>query len=270
MRQGPKMLGIILLGTSAACAHTGSLFPQGGARSRGILGPTVAVTDTLEQGLSAWLSGSNVTKAFRPYTASARQGVVSRARQHGVRSARVLGMELELLYFKGAEPVYYLRTFVHPGPTGPAFLHFRGREPRRERGTGRRRLYVRGHPFSAFTGQSAGLAEAARGLARTLRAGRCSALWIARPLEFLEAIPEGLRRRLERGLGRTRRGLEEQCRRLSEVDADRIELRIDDFSALGLDADGKMAGLIRGELRLRTGGRIHVRMGSFRPVRRLR
>jgi len=213
------------------------------------------IQTVLGKGMSAVLKGQD-GKAFGPLVANAKHPFGPELKAAGAVSARLLAVELELVFYSGDKPAYYLRSAVAPTRRGPAFVEIKGREVKD-------RLYVKPHPLSDFKGAAAPFATTAQALAKVLAAKDCSVrLPVAAPSEF-DFLPPKIGLRAGRDLEKTRASLQEVCTHVAALKATRIEVRVDDVVYAALDKDGKMVGLIKAGFEL-VGGRLTVNYGKFR------
>lgn len=243
----------------------GLLAPAGAANAvpSKALSPLNTVNKRLKRGINAVIRGTPPNRAFSPIKAMARKpGLAGDLRTVGARSAVLIGYEFELIFFSGPSAVYYLRTFVHPGPKGPAFLNVSGR--RLIPAGGR---YVRGRSPKAHTGTAAPFGRAATALLKVLRSSSCKRLPVVNPAPLKRRVTSRrIAARLLGDVAKTRRGIKRACNDLTSIRSDRVELRIDDVVFGAVNAKGKIFGMIGGELRFRRNV-LHVELGGFRPFR---
>lgn len=221
------------------------------------LAPLGDVTAALERGAAAVAQGKD-DKSFAPLAAKQETAFGPEAKAAAVSSARLIGMEYELVLSKGEKPVYYLRAAVASTRNGPRFSEFKGREIKDK-------LYVKPHPLSAFKGSAAPLAAAAQGLWAVLSAQDCrSRVPLASRSDF-DFLPAKLSDRAGRELDRARNELQAECARIAALQATKIELRVDDVVFAALSKDDKMVGMIKVGLELQQ-DQLTVGFGQFRPT----
>jgi hypothetical protein len=227
------------------------------------LSPLNTINKRLKRGINAVIRATPPHRAFLPIKAMARRpGLAGNLRTVGARSAVLIGYEFELIFFSGPSAVYYLRTFVHPGPKGPAFLSVSGR-----RLTAAGGRYVRGRSPKAHTGTAAPFGRAATALLKVLRSSSCTRLPVVNPAPLRRKVTsKRIAARLLGDVKKTRRGIRRACLELASIRSDRVELRIDDVVFGAVNARGKIFGMIGGELRFRRNV-LHVELGGFRPFR---
>ena len=212
---------------------------------------------SLTKGLAAVFKGTDPARAFKPLTVKARPGLMEEVKEAGGTKGVILAMELELLFYSGDEPRYYLRTEVHPAKRGPVFVSFKGRSGER---------VSKALPFAKYRGVAAPLGAAGAALAKAAVGAACSKLPVATDADF-PFVPEGkMRDRMSHDLRRTLRNLPDECARLAAVKSTRAELRVDDVAFGVLGADGKLVGMIKGELRLEDSGALALELGRFKAA----
>ena len=248
----------LLISTPACKSSTSST-----AAKVGPLAPIVDVAQTLEKGINALVSGqAPLEKAFGTFSATARAGSVDKIKEAKAKKIILVGMEFELLFYKGDQGVYYLRTMVHPSEKGPAFLNFAGRPVTDGK------FYVKGQPFEAYKDAAAGLGTAAKDFVLALKAGNCNAVPVADAEPLRKLMPEGspMTDRMLKGLERSKQNLSSHCDAAKASGADRIDLRVDDIAFATLGEDGKINGMIRGSFGFKE-GKVVVEIGNYRALK---
>ncbi|PIE65970.1 MAG: hypothetical protein CSA24_01280 [Deltaproteobacteria bacterium] len=234
-------------------------------RERGPLSPVMkASAEIVEAAKRALLKTPPSATPFAPMSGIVPRGLVQRVQSANPRELRMMGFEFELLFAakdKPSEATFYLRTFMHTGEHGPQFFKIDGRVPTAHK------LSVPTHPLSAYKGPVAQLfARGARGLATMLKTGRCQALPLVSPGPLKTIMHPGVRTmRMLANLRRARAGRDRLCAALSKLDLGSYRLRLDDISIAALGRDGRIKGMIRGELELRE-GRLHLKLLQYRSL----
>jgi hypothetical protein len=237
-----------------------SLLAAAPARAANPLAPLARFQAQLIKGMNAVIKGADPAKAFAPLAAVAKRPIGPDLTAAGATSASIIAMEVELAYYDGATPVYYLRTAVTTTRRGPAFVGFSGRAITDGK------LYVKAHPFAHYKGTAAALGAAGSALARAVAGKGCAALPLAAANDFAYLPPGKMADRATRDLERMRTGMAAECAKLAALKSTKVELRIDDVAFAVLGADGKMKGMIKTDLEL-DGGKLVLEISRFRPPR---
>lgn len=245
----------ILVGIALAALVSPSETQEHDALSQ--LNALLKVTSALEHGMNALLTGRHPVDAFDPIDVAVSRRFAEQLAEHGVDSIRMIGMEFEIVYYRGDHAVYYLRTFVHPTRDGVTFISFAGRAP--ERG----RVSVRNHPFDRFWDTAAPLGIAAEGPVTIIRDGPCSVLSAPRAEELSRLVSPHDRAEVVGQVARVKRGIQRECDVLARVSSDRAHLRIDDVSFAALGSDGMATGTIRSTLEL-VDGNLRLEIAGMR------
>ncbi len=153
-----------------------------------------------------------------------------------ITKLKLVGFEFELLFYEGRRPVYYLRTFLKPGPKGARYLNFEGRAITGE-------SYVKGVPLSSLTGPKAPFALAAAGLAKALASERCPTLTPVSE-ELLATMPPKHRKRQAKALAALPGNVKKACAAIRALKAPTVHLRLDDI-ALMADPPGPKPIVVR-------------------------
>lgn len=229
-------------------------------KTTGPLAPLTTVGRWLQKGGTAALKGKT-TMARGRLAIAVRPRTQVRMKQAGVRSLRIVGFEFELLFHKGANATYYLRTFVHPEARRASLMSLSGRVPANGK------VYVRGLAPAQFKGLSKPFATAARRLVKSASGNRCRRLAIINPNAAKRMGVKGrLAKRLLRGVLKARKRRVAVCRALAGVRSHAMTIRVDDVAYLARDGRGRPVGLVKGDLRLR-GGKLRLRLRGFRALR---
>lgn len=229
----------------------------------GPLAPIVDIAAALEKGINDFASGKTpAEKAFAGFAATARKGSLDNIKEAKAKQIIFIGMEFELMFYKGGKGAYYLRTMVHPGAKGPAFLNFAGRVVTDGK------FYVKGKPLAAYTGAAAGLGTAAKDFLASLNAGKCDVVPVADPAPLKKLLPKGSRMtdRMLKGLERSQQNLKTHCEAAKAIGADNVELRIDDIAFATVGDDGKINGMIRADFEFKD-GKVAIEIGAHRPMK---
>lgn len=230
------------------------------ATRKGPLGPLADVAKPMIDGTTKLLGGKSPKKPFGKLDSKVSDRVRKGLAAVEAKGAVMIGMEFELLFHKGDKAVYYLRTFAHPGPDGFRFLNFTGRVPRDGR------LYVSGMKPSAYTGAAAPIGKAGEKLIAALSDGKCKKLRIADSKELAKLLPDTPQSKkmlLRLKMAKAKKML--TCDDIEQLSYDRVELRIDDVMLGVRGEDGKLTGMIKGDLRARD-GKLGLRLTRFRPM----
>jgi hypothetical protein len=234
---------------------------------RGPLSPAMKASAAIISALQkALLSKPTPADAFAPMTGSVARGLAAHLAKTNPKELRMMGFEFELLFSAKGAPErgsFYLRTFMHTGERGPEFFKLAGRVP-----TGGK-LNVTAHPISAYKGPNAKLlARAAQGLAQMLKSGRCQALPMVSPEPLAKIMQPGVRSmRMLANLRRARAGRRRLCASLGKLDLGDFKLRLDDVSIAVIGQNGRISGMLGGEIELR-GGKLHLKFGQYRSMGR--
>jgi hypothetical protein len=261
MRMSRLTLIAVVVGLLAWPGHRAEARAR--ARARGKAGdplaPLVAMGKRLQRAGDAALRGKTSAEAGR-MRLSVRPRTLRKLRQAGVRSVRLVGFELELLFHQAGRATYYLRTFVHPGPRRVRLMGLKGRKPAGGK------LYVTGHAPARYQGVAAPFRQAAHSLVRSAGTAACRGLALADAAVAKRLGVQGrLAQRLLRDARRARRNRPTVCQELAAVKRHRMTLRIDDVAYLARDARGRLVGLIKGDLRLK-GRTLELRLRGFRAL----
>ena len=222
------------------------------------LGPVVRSVD---DGMARFLAGATAADAFRNWVvvepAATLRDDLTRA---GVTSAHCFTIELELLFSKADRAIYYLHTLAMADETSPALLAITGR-PR----DGQHRNP--GHPQAAFTHQLTPFGEAGRAVLEACKRDRT----LLRP-----ADPEAVKavvgfapahKRLLDDLATLAATRDSTCGAVSALDADRVQLRIDELSIVARDKRGADVGVIRARWAVRAEGKLELSLTEWVPWR---
>jgi hypothetical protein len=214
----------------------------------------------LVKAMNAVIKGTDPKKAFAPLPAVAKGTGVADLKTSGATSVTILAMEVELVYFVGDVPTYYLRTAVSSTKKGPAFVGFAGRPI--ENG----KAFVTSHPFATFKGPVAPLGATGAALAKAVAGKACLALPIASAADF-GFLPAGkMADRARKDLERTRASMPAECAKLAALKPSKVQLRIDDIAFAGIGADGQMKGMLKSDIE-RDGEKAVLEIGRFRAPR---
>ena len=225
------------------------------------LAPLGTLIKQLNRGIRAVVRGKPASRAFGAIQTTAKPRLAAALKQAGARSAQLIGMELELIFNQGAVVTYYLRTFVVNTPRGPAFLQFRGRAPADGKS------YVTGEPLGAYRGAATPFRKAATSLLRALQGTRCRHLPLAVVSDFDGInLPPRMRKKLQRGVLKSRRRLSQACAALRTVRSHQVKLRIDDLAFAVLGAGNTYLGSIKADFRL-IRGTLNLRLKRIRRDR---
>jgi len=240
----------------AVCLCT-LLLPLPAAGQANPLAPLAKLHTALTKGLGAVMKGTDAAKAFKPLAVKVRPGLLDAAKEAGGVTARILGMEIELIFYSGETASYYLRTQVYPAKRGPVLLEFKGRPTEGAKGL----------PFAKYSGIAAPLGAAGALLAKIAVGPACAKLPVATPADFPFMPPGKLTERMAHLLKFTRHHIAEECTKLAELEKPtRVELHVDDVAFGVLGADGKLVGTVKGELELDRAGALTLELGHFKRV----
>lgn len=234
-------------------------------RERGPLSPAMkASAKIIEAAKKALLTDPTPANPYAPMTGVAPKGLAQRVAHANPRELRMMGFEFELLFAAKDDPAratFYLRTFMHTGEHGPQFFKIGGRVPKDGK------LNVPTHPISAYKGEVAQLfSRAAQGLVKMLKSGRCQALPMVSPEPLQKIMEPGVRSmRMLANLKRARAGRARLCAALGKLDLGSYQLRLDDISIAAIGRDGKIKGMIGGEIKLRN-GKLHLKLTQYRSM----
>ena len=192
-----------------------------------------------------------------------RMRVTHRAEQKirsaGIKSLRLVGFELELIFKQGTTGTYYLRTMVHPGPRGPSFMILKGRVPYQGK------LWTKGAPMGAYTGVVSPFALSARAMLRQARTKQCER-WPITPTAAAQRLrlTGRVQQRFLRDLSRAKQGLPALCGKLRTVLAHSTTVHIDDAAFLARDAGGRILGVLAADMAVKN-GRLLIAIKRFKP-----
>jgi hypothetical protein len=229
--------------------------------NKGPLGALADVAVMLTKSMNEVIGGVDPQKAFAPFGVKVRgDDFRAKLKEAGAASAVLMGMELELIYHKAGKAEYYLRTVVFPGPKGPAFVRINGRKPTDGK------VHVTGQPLSAFEGKAAPFGEAAKSLIDSIKKGSCNDLPMAGIEDLSKFITdERLLKKVEQDLKESSTNLPAVCKDVAGVEADKIDVRIDDIFLVVVKKNGKTAGFLKGEIHY-DGGSLKVGLGRLRVL----
>ncbi len=225
----------------------------------------IAAGEHLESAMGDFVAGDE--NAFRPWIveASDPDEITSAARQAGAASYWIFPFELELIFAKQGQDLYYLRTalLVYEGEIG--LTSFSGRHLSRPFSLDRA-------PLGAYIGGGRPFRAAGLALANAVTDGGCDALPTPSPAmsrRFVEAANlDGFGRiAAQRWVDNLRLDLsavQRTCATIAALEPDEIFLRLDDLSYIAVDASRERAGVIRATISPGTGGRMRIRLGSWR------
>jgi len=239
----------------AVCLCT-LLLPLPAAGQANPLAPLAKLHAAFTKGMGAVIKGTDVAKAFKPLTVKARPGLVEVIKEAGGVTARVLAMEIELIFYSEETASYYLRTEVYPAKRGPVLLSFKGRPSEGA---------SKGFPFAKYRGYAAPLGAAGAILAKIAVGPACAKLPVATAADFPFMPPGKLTERMSHDLKKTGRHLADECAKLAELKGSRVELRVDDVVFGILGADGKLVGTVKGQLELEKGA-LALEIGRFKRM----
>jgi hypothetical protein len=237
------------------------LLISGSSHAANPLAPLGRFQAQLVKGMNAVLKGSDPAKAFAPLTAVAKGAGAAELKAAGATSSSILAMEIELVFYVGAAPTYYLRTSITSTRKGPAFVGFAGRPI--EGG----KLFVKARPFADYKGPAAPLGATGAALARAVAGKACLELPVATSADF-SMFPAGkMAERARRDLDRTKASIPAECAKLAALKSSKVELRVDDVAFAALARDGTMTGMIKTNLEL-DGGKLVLELGRYRAAPR--
>jgi hypothetical protein len=221
------------------------------------LAPLAKLHTALTKGLSAVIKGVDITRAFKPLTVKARRHLVDDIKEAGGVTARVLSMKIDLVFHQEATASYLLQTEVFPAPRGPVLVTFKGHGSETPNNA---------FPFAKYRGAAAPLGAAAAQLAKSAVGSSCARMPVAKAADF-PFMPEGkLTDQMKHSLQHTRRHLAGECEKLAALEKpSRVELRVDDVSFGVLGSDGKLVGIVKGQLELASGALV-LELGRFQPI----
>ena len=222
------------------------------------LAPLARFQAQLVKGMNAVIKGGDPAKAFAPLAASSKGAGVLELKASGATSSAIVAMELELVFYVGGAPSYYLRTAVTSTSKGPAFIGFAGRPI--EGG----KLYVKARPMTDYKGTAAPLGAAGAALAKAAVSKACLGLPVASSADF-GMLTGKMAERARRDLDRTKASLPTECAKLAALKPSKVELRVDDVAFAALAPDGKMRGMIKPDLEL-DGGKLVLTLGRYRAA----
>jgi hypothetical protein len=233
------------------------------------LAPFNAFAASLGKGMTAVVVNGKDARAFAPLAAVAKRPFGPEVKAAGVRSLRLLGVELELALFKsgeaksgegtreaakGAELAYYVRSALALTSAGPAIVALKGEAVSK--------VHWKTHDPGELRGAGAPMAATARALARELAGSSCTRLPVASIAEF-PFIQDKLKARAAGGLELARKALPDVCKHAAALKGGKAQLRVDDVSFAALDASGKMVGLVKAKLEM-AGDKLTLYYGKFR------
>ncbi|MCC6751600.1 MAG: hypothetical protein IT371_28370 [Deltaproteobacteria bacterium] len=222
--------------------------------------PAKKLGDHLTKGVNAALKGKDPKAAFAPIEVQTRTPLTESLKGATVASARLLALEFELIFYQGDRAVFYLRTALNFGEGGPKLLSFQGRE------VPDGKMFVKGLSPAKFKGAFAPLGAAAKAAIKAVTSAACKSLPVVEIGE-LPFLPAGkMRDRATQDLAQAKTMLPTQCDKLASLKFTRADLRVDDVVFAALSADGKMVGMIKGDLEI--GDKKQVfELGGFRAAK---
>jgi hypothetical protein len=228
------------------------------------LSPFTAFATSLGKGMTAVVVNGKDARTFAPLAAVAKRPFGPEAKAAGVRTLRLLGIELELALFKsgegsreaakGEQLAYHVRSALALTGKGPAIVALKGQSVSK--------VHWKMHDPGDLRGPGAPLAATARALAGALAGSSCSRLPVASIADF-GFIQGKFKERAAAGLELARKALPDVCKQVAALKGSKVQLRTDDVSFAALDANGKMVGLVKAKLEM-AGDKLTLYYGKFR------
>ncbi|GEM_PF-2618589 len=214
--------------------------------------PLLSINQHLDRGAKAWFAGE--ADPFAPWTLDGDTGELrGELTAAGVASLEIGGFEFEP-HLSGKEDSGTLRTTVVLQGEGVAFVELKFRTE--SEGWSRSGRAV---PLGEWRGQGADFAEAGRRLSKVVTSNACADL----PLLDAEAwAGTPMHEKAVEGMKRTREELPAVCASIAAVKPRVTHIKIDDFGLFARDEDGRMIGVVSGELERRDDGGIVVGLSS--------